>query len=156
MRRTHPTVIRACHFANSLDIPRLPPPSPRRRRRPFAETGTKRDILLTPGATWLMGPDEGGSHVALGDQRIALDGGAETVPGTADADAAERRVEEELAARALAKSDLVPCRSMSVWSSGSNRLAFRRGVVARDGVQARNMECCDGRLGGACLTILDA
>ena len=36
----------------------------------------------------------------------ALDGGAETVPGTAGADAAGHRVEKELAARALAKSDL--------------------------------------------------
>ena len=91
---------------------------------------TKRDTLLTPGAKWLMGPDEGGSHVALGDERIPLEGGAETVPGTAGAHAAERRVEEELAARAIAKSDLAPCRSMSLWSSGSNRLAFRRRVVA--------------------------
>ena len=82
-----------------------------------------------------MGPDEGGSHVALGDEHIPLEGGAETVPGTAGAHAAERRVEEELAARAIAKSDLAPCRSMSLagWELPDAFPTLRRLLEARMG-----------------------
>ena len=40
------------------------------------------------------------SHVTLGGQRIALDGGAETAPGSAVSDEADRRAAESLAALA--------------------------------------------------------
>ena len=45
--------------------------------------------------------------------------------------------------RSVAARDLEPCPAMSLWSSGSNRSAFRTLEVAPGGVQARKSECHD-------------